>query len=275
MNWAYQYNAAGHISQRDTESGTTKYAYDKLSRLTKAEPPQLLQQQANLPIENYSYDAVDNRTSSTHQPGAWVYNANNQLTQWGQGQEQTNISYTATGHTETETKSNSAHSTRSYVYDAEERLIQVRDEGVETAHYQYDPFGRRIKKTASGQTTYYLYNEQGLIAELNANGQMQRAYGWQPDGTWGTAPVWQAEVNASRNLEAAQYHYLHNDHLGTPQVATDESGNQTWRGVSEAFGKTTVEPGSQITMNVRFPGQYYDEETGLHQNYCNNKPICP
>ena len=144
------------------------------------------------------------------------------------------------------------------MYDAEERLIQVKDEGQEIASYQYDPLGRRIKKSANGQTTYYLYNAQGLIAELNASGQMQRAYGWQLDGMWGTSPVWQAKVNANQNLEEAQYHYLHSDHLGTPQVATDEQGNQTWRGVSEAFGKTTVEPGNQITMNLRFPGQYFD-----------------
>ena len=93
-------------------------------------------------MESYSYDPVHNRSSSGHQPGAWVYNADNQLMQWGQGAEQTTLTYTATGHTESETKDNR---TRNYSYDAEERLVQVQDDGQTTASYQYDPYGRRIK----------------------------------------------------------------------------------------------------------------------------------
>ena len=232
---------------------STRYDYDKLSRLTKAEPPPNLQTQLGLPVESYSYDPVHNRSSSAHQPGAWVYNADNQLMQWGQGAEQTTLTYTATGHTESETKDNR---TRNYAYDAEERLVQVQDDGQTTASYQYDPYGRRIKKTVNGATTYFMYNEQGLLAELNEQGQMKRAYGWRPDGSWGTAPLWQAEPGLTPGLANADYHYLHTDHLGTPQMATNSQGQKTWGAVSEAFGKTTIEPGSQITMNLRFPGQY-------------------
>jgi RHS repeat-associated protein len=60
---------------------------------------------------------------------------------------------------------------------------------------------------------------------------------------------------------------VHNDHLGTPLVMTDEAGNEIWRAAYDPFGKATVDAASTVEMNVRFPGQYYDEETGLHYNY--------
>ncbi len=66
--------------------------------------------------------------------------------------------------------------------------------------------------------------------------------------------------------------YVHNDPLGTPQVLTDESGIIVWTAQYDPFGKATVDEdpdndGSLVTLNVRFPGQYYDKETGLHYNY--------
>jgi RHS repeat-associated protein len=60
---------------------------------------------------------------------------------------------------------------------------------------------------------------------------------------------------------------VHNDHLGTPQVMTDEAGGVVWRGVYDPFGRASIDGGSSVEMNVRFPGQYHDVETGLHYNY--------
>ncbi|PAT37351.1 RHS repeat-associated core domain-containing protein [Vandammella animalimorsus] len=60
---------------------------------------------------------------------------------------------------------------------------------------------------------------------------------------------------------------MHSDHLGTPQIATDKNGNQTWAQVSEAFGKATVSANASTEINIRLPGQYYDKETGTHYNF--------
>jgi RHS repeat-associated protein len=53
---------------------------------------------------------------------------------------------------------------------------------------------------------------------------------------------------------------------------TDEAGSVVWRATYDPFGDATVDEdpdgdGTMVTLNVRFPGQYYDNETGLHYNY--------
>ncbi len=64
---------------------------------------------------------------------------------------------------------------------------------------------------------------------------------------------------------------VHTDHLGTPR-AVSQGDTVLWRWEGEAFGSTlpneTVAGSSRkLTMPLRFPGQYYDSETGLHYNY--------
>ena len=72
------------------------------------------------------------------------------------------------------------------------------------------------------------------------------------------------------------YHY-HNDHLGTPNELTDNQGDVVWYADYEAWGNTaTVEWKAQridnIVVNeehlqpIRFQGQSFDVETGLHYN---------
>ena len=43
-----------------------------------------------------------------------------------------------------------------------------------------------------------------------------------------------------------------------------------WSASYDSFGKATVDQTSSITNNLRFPGQYFDVETGLHYNYFRN-----
>jgi RHS repeat-associated protein len=46
---------------------------------------------------------------------------------------------------------------------------------------------------------------------------------------------------------------------------TDSSGTVVWAADYKPFGEATITV-STITNNLRFPGQYFDAETGLHQN---------
>ncbi len=77
---------------------------------------------------------------------------------------------------------------------------------------------------------------------------------------WGTNPLYQ------RNSTGV--YYYHNDHLGTPQRLTSATtGEIVWSAGYQAFGQATVDPLSTVENNLRFPGQYYDQETNLHYNW--------
>ncbi len=58
-----------------------------------------------------------------------------------------------------------------------------------------------------------------------------------------------------------------NDHLGTPQKLSAINGAVVWSAKYSSFGKAEVDPSSTIVNNFRFPGQYEDNETGLHYNW--------
>lgn len=282
---AYLYDAAGNITQIDGDIGRTQYGYDQIDRLTQASPDQALQVRG-LPTEQYNYDPVGNRTSSAHQPGAWTYNQDNQLTRYPRTTPfsaaapiDTQVSYTPQGHTQKETSGEGA---KSYTYNAAERLIKyantLKDQASPSveASYRYDPFGRRISKSVSEGTStkiiYFQFSDAGLMAEADEDGKLQRAYGFNPtatqQGLWSTDPIWQANVsNGSLTDTNTGYHYIHTDHLGTPIVATGKDGSITWKAVTEAFGATGALPESVIQINLRFPGQYFDSETETHYNF--------
>lgn len=83
-----------------------------------------------------------------------------------------------------------------------------------------------------------------------------------------TAPITVTVTNPQPGLV-----YLHADHLNTPRLATDETGKVIWRNLptTEPFGNSPVEEdpdsdGIAYTLNLRFPGQYYDKETNLNYN---------
>jgi len=83
-------------------------------------------------------------------------------------------------------------------------------------------------------------------------------------------------ILATDNCLAASYdtaiYYIHNDHLGTPKLMTNQTGQPVWRALATPFGKATVDEdvdgdGKDVVMNILFPGQYYDSESGLNYNY--------
>ena len=65
-------------------------------------------------------------------------------------------------------------------------------------------------------------------------------------------------------LRATQYFHL--DHLGAPKITTDGLSQVVWRGAYEPFGSVDLQ-GAASQMRLRFPGQYFDEETTMHYNY--------
>ncbi len=62
-------------------------------------------------------------------------------------------------------------------------------------------------------------------------------------------------------------YYIHNDHLNTPQVITNQSQQVVWMGNYDPFGKLAANQSNSIEIFSRFPGQYLDPETNLYYNY--------
>jgi len=63
--------------------------------------------------------------------------------------------------------------------------------------------------------------------------------------------------------------YFHTDHLGTPQVVSDVNQEVVWHGGQEPFGENTPSV-ELVEQNLRFPGQYFDQENNLRYNYFRN-----
>jgi RHS repeat-associated protein len=131
---------------------------------------------------------------------------------------------------------------------------------VQAATYTYNALGQRMTKNVGTVTTIFQYDLEGnLIAELNSSGQALRQH-ININGE----PIAQVSTNPADNTIAV--HYVHTDHLGTPTLLTNQSGNVVADIEATPFGETYVDY-AEVEYNRRFPGQYKDAEAGLHYNY--------
>jgi RHS repeat-associated protein len=246
MGYTYTYDKMDNIRGKATEHGPYAYDYDELYRLKTVDNP-------TIPDEAFTYDPVGNRLTSTATSGNWNYNANNELSDYNG----VSFEYDANGNT---TKKTVDGSVSTFIYDIDNRIVRVEDgSGTVIATYYYDPFGRRLWKEVGGVRTNFLYADEGLVGEYDAAGAEIKTYGYKPGSTWTTDPLF--------IKQAGQYFFYQNDHLGTPQKMTNVNGGVVWSAKYESFGKAQVEAGSSVENNLTFPGQYYDQETGLHYNY--------
>jgi RHS repeat-associated protein len=143
-----------------------------------------------------------------------------------------------------------------YTHDAAGRLKEARSGKTLKGTYTYNHRHQRTRKVAGSTTTVYHYDLEGrLIAETKNTGVLIRAYVHDDE-----APIAQVTKGTTDTLA-----YLHPDQLGTPRLATDASRTTVWRYDGNAFGQTL--PTGTLTVNLRFPGQYYDAETKLHYNW--------
>lgn len=176
---------------------------------------------------------------------------------------------------------------REYEWDAHGRLLSVRQDGTLLASYRYNHRGERIAKAAGKLQRHYLYRDRRIAAELDAEGKLLRQYlylGNMPvevmDTAGGTdladgerSAVGQALADIGTALahlfgRAERLGYLHHNHLGAPELVSDEAGNPVWQASYTPYGKLVPAAGlaGGFEMNLRLPGQYEDGETGLYYN---------
>jgi RHS repeat-associated protein len=79
-------------------------------------------------------------------------------------------------------------------------------------------------------------------------------------------------VNITVNAGVAKLHFIEVDHLNTPRLVEDDQKRAVWRwDQDEPFGANVPNENPSglgiFNLPLRFPGQYFDSETGLHYNY--------
>ncbi len=249
QNSIYTLDKVGNVTNKKTSYGNFDYGYSPTYRLTSAKQP------APLKNREYEYDPVGNRLKTETVNENWTYNTNHQLQSYGTKNNLTSFIYDKNGSTVSQTDKNGVEE---YVYNIAGRLSEIKRNGTTVASYYYDPFGMRLWKEVNGKRTYFLYANEGMLAEYNHTGQLIQSYLHVPETMWGTSTI-----GMIKNGEASFYQH---DKLGTPNLLTSKSGRVLWQGKIDAFGEVFVTT-SEIDSPLRFPGQYYDGEGGLHQNY--------
>lgn len=79
-------------------------------------------------------------------------------------------------------------------------------------------------------------------------------------------PVLTTLTTSATVRQKRKLYFYHPDHLGTPQMMTDETGKAVWKADYMPFGQVNMEVDA-VEDQFRYAGQYYDNETGLHYNY--------
>jgi len=228
--------------------------YDSLNRFESIQVPQVLEL-------SYGYDAVGNVISlsdntSMFSPPAlgtttYSYRAN-RLDNVVEGGITHTYDYDLSGNT-------TFDGALQFVYNLDSRLREVWQGGIPKGEYTYDGKGRRTIKRAGGVTTIYLYDQYDrLIAETDEAGNPIVDYIYLDSRPF-------AQVRSGE-----QVHYYHTDHLGTPRAMTNAARAIVWKVQTDPFGNEIPGGIKTVENNLRYPGQYFDQETGLHYNMFRN-----
>lgn len=162
-----------------------------------------------------------------------------------------NLQYDNNGNTISDNKG-------SYTYDLKNNMIsssRTIDGVAFTGSYTFNALSQRVAKNVGGQVRYFVYNENNqVVGEYDSSGNVINEYVY-----FGLRPV-AVKNNNSLNI-------VHTDYLGTPRAITSglNGGSMIWQWKNEnPYGYNKAN--GSIEFNLRFAGQYYDSESGLHYN---------
>ncbi|HET7557633.1 MAG TPA: RHS repeat-associated core domain-containing protein [Rhodanobacteraceae bacterium] len=238
---SYKYDPLYRLQEVDDQTGAAwqSYTYDKTGdRLTKTTAGQV-------PIQTYAYQAGTHRLVGIT------------------GSDASSRSMDANGNT---TALQVGSTMYGLGFDDRNRYTLVQKNGTNTVAYHYNGMGERVfKGTGLGNppTTAFYYDGAG---RLLADGSHD--YVWADDtlvATWDSGTV----------------NYVYTDGLNTPRaiVGTTTGGPGTytfgsgtssviwtWPYTKNPFGEQIAGNRFGYQFNLRFPGQYFDQESGLIYN---------
>ncbi|WP_062034092.1 RHS repeat-associated core domain-containing protein [Acinetobacter sp. BMW17] len=148
----------------------------------------------------------------------------------------------------------------------------------ESQHNQGNPSHSKNQNHSSPQdyTKHYVYEPNSFVPLLQTGYagfiQLIKTPDYQQDQHVPYSiykdPVWNTD---SRKKKAAleRVTFYHCDQVGTPQTLSNERGECVWEMTQDTWGTALAIKASDNLLeqtNLRFQGQYYDSETGLHYN---------
>ncbi|MGQ0699157.1 MAG: RHS repeat-associated core domain-containing protein [Panacagrimonas sp.] len=225
----------------------TQYSYDAVSRLTQVGSNGQLQ-------ETLVLDANGNRDS--HIRGAStddyvIHPTKNRITSIT-GPRARSYGYDSVGNIQTEIGWRGSYT---YGYDPIYNRLSSLNKGGAITNYSANAFNQRVRKAGPGGNFNYLYSPDGtLLAETAAgSGTMSTFYVW----------LYGQPIAVIRN---GVTYYVLNDHLGRPREVQNAAKAVVWKATNTAFDRT-VTTNTFGGLNLGFPGQYYDAESGNWYNW--------
>ena len=242
---SYSYDVKSNITAIEVNGKNLAYSYDALDRL-------ISETEGQDDDTSYSYDLNHNRLQKSEDATTDTY----------QYQEAANrlLQRNETGQSLPVPKADVR-----YEYNDAGRQWRYYEADTLVAEYIYNANGQRTRKILYGeegtviQTIIYHWSMNMLMEETTALGELIRDY--IPGASY--MPV--AQIDNKDSMETVSYLYA--DHLMTARLATGQNQNVVWNWENEAFGRATAQETAGTKINLRFPGQYYDQESGLHYNW--------
>jgi RHS repeat-associated protein len=250
----YEYDPAGELTRTlDKLRGEIKYEYEANGQLHSRDTGRLVDS------EEFRYDAAANRLNFNTSQFDQV--KDNRIKQW-RDQEYT---YDAWGNLIE--KRSGLNKLQTFTYDCENRLVRAETMVNSQVHsvgtYRYDSLGRRVGKTSEiqGRIDHKQFLWQGLRMLREETPAQSSLCIYEPGSYAPLARVDQTEGEPEKKL-----YYFHTDQIGTPLELTDVKGQIVWQATYKAWGEVETLAVNEVEQNMRFQGQYFDDETGLHYN---------
>ena len=231
----------------------------------------------------WTYDGVGNRTAQDHTPiggsltseSCTFPGTSNRLSSIIVGSTTTrSFTYDGAGNILTDTRSGTPYI---YTYNARNRLATVTS-GALIWGYAYNGLEQLVQReltNAGPDLTHFVHDRFGnVIAESDGTGPSgtTHEYIWLPEAE--IAPTFGARAQVDRPLAVVDgvgtmspvLHLVHVDHLHRPIMMTDGTKASVWSATWQPWGGVHAITGS-VSLNARFPGQWFQLEAGLHYNW--------
>ncbi|WP_410210064.1 RHS repeat-associated core domain-containing protein [Aquirhabdus sp.] len=248
----YIYDLDGRLKSQEYLGARTAYEYDNASQLNN-------ETLLNGSSIHYYYDNNGNRIGSraTGNTGLGYSTADhsytgNHLTGWSKDGITQPLSLTGQGEIDGSYKGRAA-----YDYKGRRRTESGLPNSTQYIgmYFDYNHKNERTFRGGSYIDRQYMYDENShLIGEYGPSGSMIVEYVWLDD-----RPI--AAVYAGNRIV-----YLVTDYQKKPRRGIDATTQGVvWAWDPDAFG--IQQASGSVQMNLRFPGQYYDEQSGLYYNH--------